>query len=75
MKFVVRAGWEEWVEFESDNQDIKYLVVVWANNKREVKGYEAEDAAIRAMNYALKKYDAKGLPASAQFYPAFVKER
>ena len=70
MKYMVRAGWED-VEFESDNPDVQFAVVVWVEGRKEVKGYEEEESAVRAMNRVLKKYDSLAVGARAQYYPAF----
>ena len=67
MKYMVRAGWED-VYFENDNKDFQYAVVVWSNGNRFVLPYEEEAQAKRALNYQLKKYDRKCLPAKGQVF-------
>lgn len=71
MKYMVRAGWQD-IEFESDNPNVGYALVMWVGGSKFVTPYEEEAQAYRALNYQLKKYDKQGMPARGQFYPAWA---
>lgn len=54
MKFMVRAGWQDF-EVESQNPDAQYAAVVWQGAERFVWVFEEEAKAERALKREMNK--------------------
>ena len=74
MKYQVVCGYED-LSFESENEVFSEAVVVWAEGREvAIKGFEGghEKQARAYVARQLKKYDEKGIAASAGVYVAWA---